>query len=229
MASDTTSKPQIEDLRRLIQDRKTKQGKGRVSREIDLCLDADLAVEHDQAAAAVTAAQERIDVWRREQTKDLDPETGRPRGDRRMTTKTDGAPPPDLQAAFEGAEGAERAARQAKEAFTVKVKLTSVSSREWDELVTANPPRDGNDSDKTAGANWPAFLLDLFVACFTRAQYNGEPFDVEPSDLFEGLSPGENAMVEAALMAICKRQVSVSFSEAASSQSPLSGGKSRRR
>lgn len=224
----TDSKPQIEDLRRLIQDRKTKHGKGRVSRDIDLCLDADLAVEHDKAATELAAAQERIDATRRENTQDRNPETGRPRGDRRMTTRTDEVPP-DLQAALEGAEAAERVARNAKDAFTVKVKLTSVSSREWDELVTANPPRDGNVEDKERGANWPAFLHDLFVACFTRAQYNGEPFDVDPTDLFEGMSPGENAMVEAALMAICKRQVSVSFSEAASSQSPPSGGKSRRR
>lgn len=225
------AKPQIEDLRRLIHDRKTKGGKGRISRDIDLCLDADLAVEHERATAAVTAAQERIDGWKQEQATDLDPETGRPRGDRRMTTKS-GETPPDLQAAFEGAEAAERAARKAKDAYTVQVKLTSVSNGEWDELVTANPPRDGNESDKGYGANWPVFLHDLFVACFTSVHYNGEPFDLGetgPSDLFAGLSPGENAIVEAALMNICKRQVSVSFSEAASSQNPLSGGKSRRR
>jgi hypothetical protein len=214
-----------EALRALIHDRKSKKGAGRVSRTLNLCLDGDLAVAHELAVAEVTAAQERIDKWRQDRPRDAE---GRPAGDRRMGDKPDD-PPPGLVAELEGAEQAAAVAEKAKEPVTVQVVLAGIPNGQWDELVAANPPRDGNAQDKEYGANWSAFVADLFVECTVRVEHGGEPLDVEPADLFAGLSPGEFAMVEAALMVVNKRQVSVSFSDAASQKNRPSAGKSKRR
>jgi hypothetical protein len=220
-----TNSTDHEALRALIHDRKSKKGAGRVSRTLNLCLDGDLAVAHEQTLAEVTAAQERIEKWRQERPRDAE---GRPAGDRRMGAKPDD-PPADLVADLKAAERAAAAAEEAKAPVTVQVVLAGIPNGQWDELVAANPPREGNAQDKEYGANWPAFIADLFVECTVRIEHAGEPLDADAADLFAGLSPGEFAMVEAALMVVNKRQVSVSFSDAASQKNRPSAGKSKRR
>lgn len=72
----------------------------------------------------------------------------------------------------------------------VTITLRAVGRKKWRELVTANPPRDGNDEDQAAGFNVEEFPEALVPACLFSLGA-GEPSEGAITDLLDALTPAQ--------------------------------------
>lgn len=207
--------PRHEKLQALLQDRKAK--KGRASRDLHICLDAELSAELAEAEGELDLVQERVDNATKEQAGD---------------TRVGGRVPidPNLKRALTAAEEKADAARDAAAEATVTIKLVALPADEFDELLKKHPPKDGDEDGKKFGADKDSFLDALLPACAGKVTDRaGTIIDLDPAEIFRTLSAGERSLARAMALEANQRMASVPFSIAKSSSAQDSGGRSKRR
>lgn len=208
--------PDHEKLQALLNDRKS-SSKGRATAKAHVCLDAEAAT---QAAIKRNELQVVKDEVERFETE--------AKGDARMGGTV--PVPEEMQKRLADAQTAYDEAQDAANDATVSIVMVALKSADFDLLLKAHPPRDGNKEDDEFGADRSSFLKALAAECATKVlDQDGAIVDMEAADILGTLSSGERAMIEARSLEINQRTASVPFSIAGSPSRQLSGGKSKRR
>lgn len=210
--------PNIEDLQRLLNDRKDKSKTGgRASAPFPVILDADLAVDLSRARGQEQAAQTTLDDWQAEAEKDQRV------GGRRK-------PPIHLQTAVD--EAAARVAELEAEADGLKVILVFVAlpADDNDELMKQHPPREDDEDDQKYGFNLATFPIARMRECATKVVgLDDNLLDLDPKGLVAGLTAGERDLAIQVVNGINAQVASVPFFAASSPSRRRSGDKSKRR
>lgn len=203
-------------LQQLLQDRKS-PSKGRPSRTLRVCLDNDLA--QDRAEAEQELAQAKAE---------LDAATEAAKADKRAGGRV--AVDAKIRKQFTDAEAAAEAARAAADEASVVLTFTAVKSDDYDELVTQNPPREGNEDDAKEGVNGVAFPMALMRASISKVtDTEGNIVEMDVDDIVATFSNGERLISMSASNEVNLRITSIPFSDASSPRRQASGSKSRRR
>lgn len=155
---------------------------------VPICLRGDLYAEHDELDAKLTGLRRDYDG---------DDRMGDPRW----------AEIQDLAASIVALEAQMKAS-------TVKFRLRAQNKSKKAAVILANPPREGNATDRAFGANEPAFYEAMVRACLVDPMPES---DDEFAALIEALSDGQfNALVQAAVSVSGGATTEVPFSPAAS-------------
>lgn len=205
--------PDHDKLLSLLQDRK-QSAKGRASRRMAVCLDADLTADLEDARADLDAANEAV-------TAAAKTETARAGG----KVPTD----PALQKRVDDAEKAVAAAEQAVDAMSVTVTFTALKADVYDELLKQHPPREGNELDKIHDYNRDSFPDALMRKSAQKVVEDaaGKPVAMDVQELIDEMSNGERWV--ACQVAGEVNDKTSSFSEAKSQSRQRSGSNSKRR
>jgi hypothetical protein len=210
--------PDLEKMQQLLKDRQSPKGKGRASAPMPIMLDADLAVDLEQAKNRYANAESEV----AEQEKAA-------AGDKRVG----GGKPPDLAEAQKTLTAAQKALDEAQEAadeHTVQLVFTALKADEFDELIKQHPPRDDDEGDQSRGYDRSTFPTALLVASpATVVTLDGDPFGLDPAEVISGMSHGEKDLARSVVLGLNVQTFSVPFSAANSRSRQRSGGKSRRR
>ncbi len=213
--SEPTTAERHERLQALLQDRKAK--KGRASRVLYLCLDAELAATLAEANGELNIIRSKIEEATKEQAHDK---------------RQGGVVPidPELQPQLDAAEAKVAAASEAADNATIGVLLVALPSAEYDQLMKKHPAPDDDAASKDFGADVEPFLDALVLACATKVQdRDGALIDIDPDELYATLSSGERDIARRYALEINQRVASVPFSVAKSSSARASDGRSKRR
>jgi hypothetical protein len=208
--------PDHSALQEMLQDRKSST-KGRITLPMNIILQANLALDVNNAERALEAAKGAVDEA--EKAADGDKRAGgTPAIDPLLTAAVD-----EAQAAFDAAEEAAAAA-------TVKVVFTALKGDDYDALVKQHPPREGDEGDAAEGYNRSTFPKALMYESATKVlDRDDELVDMDTTDLLGTLSPGERLFAETIAAQANVRTTAVPFSVAGSQSRQPSGGKSKRR
>lgn len=173
--------PKHATLQALLQDRKTSK-KGRASKRLKICLNADLANALDDAEQELDIVDGLID----------DAKNGA-EADRRAGGKV--AVDPELIKRQKAAQKTFDEAMKAFDAASVRVTFTALKSHDFDALLKEHPPREGNLVDAARDRNESTFPDALMLASATKVEdAAGNLIDMDPADLLETLSDGERVI-----------------------------------
>lgn len=211
--------PDIEELQKLLRDRQSpKATKGRASAPFPLVMNADLAVDLQQAELVFAAAQDAVAQQEKEAAGD---------------TRVGGTKSPGLAAAQAELKAAQKALDEAKAAandVTVQMVLTALTSNDYDELVMKHPPRQDNESDQNLGYDQSTFSEALLQASPAKiVDLDGNPLDLDKDDLVAGMTHGERDLARRVVTGLNAQVFSVPFSAVNSPSRQRSGAKPRRR
>lgn len=210
--------PDLERMQQLLRDRQTPKGKGRASAPMPIMMEADLAIDLEQAKNLLNVA-----------TNAVADEEKKAAGDQRQG----GGTPPDLAAAQKELAAAQKAVDEAQEAadeVTVQIVFTALTDDDFDQLLMQHPPRDDDEGDQTRGYNRATFGRALLAASPAKVlTLDGDPFDLDPAETLAGMSHGEKDLARSVVLGLNVQTFSVPFSAANSRSRPRSGGKSKRR
>ena len=210
--------PDIAKLQALLQDRNSEQPKGRASAPFPVILDADLAVQLNQARQMLTNAEGALEAWKKKATE----------GDKRQG----GSPrlPADLTKAVAEAQSlVDELSAEADDA-TVKLVFVALKKDKYDELLKLHPPREDNERDHQLQYNADDFPDALMRACVTKVvSLDDDLLDLDIDQIISGLSTGERNVACNVAIGLNLQTFSVPFSAANSPSRQRSGGKSRRR
>jgi hypothetical protein len=163
-------------LQALLQDRKTSK-KGRAFKRMTICLDAE-------KAEALTRAEDEKNVI------DALVKKAEANADQRAGGKV--AIDPELTGRLKAAEKALAEADKAFDAAAVRITFTALKAHDFDELLKAHPPREGNMLDAAADRNESTFPDALMHASASKVEdAEGNLIDMDAADLLETLSDGE--------------------------------------
>lgn len=73
-------------------------------------------------------------------------------------------------------------------AESVTFTLRGMPRQKWRDLVAANPPREGNQLDKTYNCNLDAVMEVAIPACIVSVKKNGEPEEFNPAKEWDALA-----------------------------------------
>lgn len=210
--------PDIDHLQQLLRDRQSAKGKGRASAPLPIVLDADLAVDIEQAKIAYANAQSEVAQLEKEAA-----------GDGRVG----GAKSPKLSEAQKALEAAKKRVDEAQAAandVTVQLVFTALKSDEYDRLLKEHPPREDDEGDKQRGFDYSTFPDALLTVSPAKVvDIDGDPLELDAAEIIAEMSHGERDMARSVVMGLNVQTYSVPFSVANSQSRQRSGGKSRRR
>lgn len=207
------SAPDHDKLLALLQDRK-QSSKGRASRRMSVCLDADLAADLEDAQAELAEANEAVADAAKAET---------PRAGGRVPTD------PALQKRVTDAEKAVVAAERDVDAASVTVTFTALKADAYDDLLKKYPPREGDELDKISDYNRDEFPDALMRASASKKveDADGKPVAMDVEELIDEMSNGERWLACQIAGQINDR--TSSFYEAKSQSRQRSGSNSKRR
>lgn len=212
--------PDLEELQRLLRDRQSpKATTGRASAPFPLVMNADLAVDLQQAEMVFAAAQDDVALREKEAAGD---------------SRVGGTKSPALTAAQAELRKAQKALDEAKAAaneVTIQMVITALTSNDYDELLMKHPPRDDDENDKALGYNqstFPEALLQAAPAKILDLDDNPLP-GFEKEDLIDGMTHGERDLARRVATGLNAQVFSVPFSAVNSPSRQRSGGKPKRR
>lgn len=200
-------------LKTLLQDRKSST-KGRASRPMAVCLDAELSMDLEDADRELAEAKQAL-------------AEAEATGDARVGGKV--AVDPELTARVETAEKAVADAEALVDAASVVVTFTALKADEYDKLKDEHPPREGNEYDAIAEYNRETFPDALMAASASKKvrDADGNLVDLDVDDIIAGMSNGERTMACQVSNDVNLR--TSTFSEANSRNRRRSGSNSNRR
>jgi hypothetical protein len=206
--------PDHSALQAMLQDRKTST-KGRASRRMEICLDADLSKVLALAEEYLAAANDAAD-------------TAAETADRRAGGKV--AVDAEITKQVKAAEKAVADAQAAADSATVAITFTALKAADFDALQKDHPPREGNQLDAMADVNEAPFPDALMLASATKVEdVDGTLIDMSVEDLLGTLSNGERIIACQVAGDVNRRTLSVPSSDAKSRNRPRSGANSNRR
>jgi hypothetical protein len=208
--------PDHDALRALLQDRKesTKAKGGRAQRRMAICLDAALSDDLEDADRELAAAKEELAAA----------ESAAPA---RAGGKV--AVDPALTKRVKDAEKAVEVAEKAADAASVFITFKALRHDVYDEVLKANPPREGNEFDALADHNRDTFPDALMKASALKQveDVDGKPVAMDVEDLIAEMSSGERNVACRTAELVNGRESS--FSDANSHSRQRSGSNSKRR
>lgn len=203
-------------LEALIQDRKSKQPKGRASAPYPIVLDADIAVDLSRAQQQLINAGAAVDKWVAEKAQ-TPRQGGKPK------------PPADLTDAVTKAQELVDEIKAAADEVTVMLIFVALPADEHDELELKHPPRPDDEKDAEHGFNIDTFPVARMHACAARVEtLDEEPTNFDPLDLIKGMSTGERDLAAQVVSNLTNQLASVPFYAASSQSRQRSGARSRR-
>lgn len=177
----------------------------RPERVVDLCLDASLQAEWEDASRRLTEARKAVPA------------------DARLNSRR-GA---------EAIAAEVRQLEERMRADVVQFRLRALPRSEWARIFAAHPPRDGEAADRAFGAHQEAFFEDVIPASIVAVTRHGEPVEFDPAIEWEALAnemtDRQYADFATVVFELNRGQVSVPFSRAASSLTQDSSGTSEQR
>lgn len=201
-------------LQALLQDRKTST-KGRASRWMDICLNADLSKTLALAEEELAAVEDAI-------------ATAEEHADQRAGGKV--AVDPELTKSKKAAEKAVAEAQAAVDAATVTVTFTALKANDYDELLKQHPPREGNQLDAVNDHNNATFPDALMYASATKVEdAEGNLVDMDTREVLGTLSDGERIVACRVSNDVNGKTLSVPSFDANSQNRRRSGSNSNRR
>jgi len=207
-------------LRELLNDRNSKEPKGRASIEFPIILDAALSLEVSLAQQHLAAVNGAIETHQREQAQAK--EDGK--GDRRVGSKT--TIPADLKNQLDAAQVRADAADEAADDAMVQLVLVALKSEQYDELIKAHPPREDNADDAKNGVNVHTFPDALLRACATKVLDDEDAeIEMDLTGLIDGMSSGERQVARQAAQQINVQVATVPFYNANSQSRRRNGAK----
>lgn len=167
-------------LQAKLQDRKT-SNKGRGSRPMKICLDAELSMDLEDADAELAAVHAAIE----KAESGVEARAG-------GKLKID----PALTKRRAAAEKAVADAEAAADADSVIITFAALKAEKYDELKDQYPPREGDDLDKMNGFNQETFF-DALMAASAATQVKdveGNIIDMDVADIIAEMSNGERIL-----------------------------------
>jgi hypothetical protein len=214
MPEDIKQTEQHARLQALLQDRKSPTPKGRPSRPMAVCLDAELSMDLEDADRELAAAKEAV-------------AEAEANADTRAGGKV--AVDPDLTKRVKDAEKTVAAAEKLVDAASVIVTFTALKAEDYDKLKDQHPPREGNEYDQMTEYNRETFPDALMAASALRKvkDADGNLVDMDVDEIIATMSNGERTMACRVSNDLNLRDST--FSEANSRNRQRSGSNSNRR
>ena len=202
--------PDHSALQALLQDRKTST-KGRAFRPMAICLDTELSMDLEDAAAELAVAKETAAA------------TTETRAGGKVSTD------PEMDKRVKAAEKAVADAEALVDAASVIITFAAMKADEYDELLTEHPPREGNEMDALSDYNRDTFPDALMAksASGRVKDADGNIVDMNVTDVIATMSSGERNVACKVSFEVNNR--SSSFSDAKSQNRQRSGSSSKRR
>lgn len=200
-------------LQAKLQDRKT-SNKGRGSRPMKICLDAELSMDLEDADAELAAAEAAVEVAEANAEARAG---GKVKIDLALTKR--------VTAAKKAVAEAEVAADQ----DSVIITFTALKADKYDELLELHPPREGNNLDKLSEYNRDTFPDALMAECALKQvkDVDGNLVDMDVAEIIAEMSNGERILACRVSNDLNLRDSS--FTEANSRTRRRSGSNSNRR
>ena len=203
-------------LRSLLQDRKEsgKAKAGRAQRRMAICLDAELSENLEEADQELTDAKAAL-------------AHAEANADARAGGKV--AVDPELTKRVKAAEKTVADAEKAADAASVFITFKALRHDLYDEVLKANPPREGNEFDALADYNRDTFPDALMKASALKQveDVDGKPVAMDVEELIAEMSSGERNVACRTAETVNGRESS--FSDANSHSRQRSGKNSKRR